>query len=117
MTVCAGPSLPCPAGPVADMLAAIEVVRLELGSVGAAGDPRICALLLRASSAVDGLALREVAAMDAYGTCHEGGQGSAAAVVQGATGCSVQAARGTVRLAERLDGDLRPLGTCWWRVG
>ena len=110
MTVCAGPSLPCPAGPVADLLAAIEVVRLELGSVGAAGDPRICALLLRASSAVDGLALREVAAMDAYGTCHEAGQGSAAAVVQGATGCSVQAARGTVRLAERRDGDLRPLG-------
>ena len=30
--------------------------------------------------------------------------------MQGATGCSVQAARGTVRLAERLDGDLRPLG-------
>ncbi len=110
MTVCAGPSLPCPTGPVADLLAAIEVVRLELGSVGAAGDPRICASLLRASSAVDGLALREVAAMDAYGTCHKGGQGSAAAVVQGATGCSVQAARGTVRLAERLDVDLRPLG-------
>lgn len=110
MTVCAGPSLPCPAGPVADLPAAIEVVRLELGSVGAAGDPRICASLLRASSAVDGLALGEVAAMDAYGTCHEAGQGSAAAVVQGATGYSVQAARGTVRLVERLDGDLRPLG-------
>ena len=110
MTVWVGPSLPCPAGPVADLLAAIEVVRLQLGSVGAGGDPRICASLLRASSAVDGLALREVVAMDAYGTCHEAGQGSAAAVVQDATGCSVQAARGTVRLVEHLDGDLRPLG-------
>ncbi len=65
------PSLPCPAGSVADLLAAIEVVCLQLGWVGAGGDQRICASLPRASSDVDGLALREVAAMNAYGTCHE----------------------------------------------
>ena len=37
----------------------------RLGSLGPTGDPRMCAALLRAVSTMEGLALREVAAVDA----------------------------------------------------
>jgi len=101
---------PCPAGPVADLVAAIDAVRIDQELGGASGDPRISVALLRATSALDGLTLRELAATDAYGTCAELGHCSAAALVQASTGGTVHAARSTVRLAARLDGDLRPLG-------
>lgn len=108
MTAQASP--PCPSGPVADLLAAIEVVRCQQQLAGACGDPRISVALLRASCALDGLALRELAAVRAYGTAAELGHCSAAALVQATTGGTVQAARNTVRLAECLDTDLGPLG-------
>ena len=38
-----------------------------LGSLGPTGDPLVCAALLRAESMVEGLALREVAAVDTDG--------------------------------------------------
>ena len=82
----------------------------RLGSLGPTGDPRMCAALLRAVSTVEGLALREVAAVDTFGTHLEVGQPSAAAVVQAAVDCTQAVAGGTVRLAQRLDGDLRPVG-------
>ena len=82
----------------------------RLGSLGPTGDPLVCAALLRAVSTVEGLALREVAAVDAYGTFAEVGQPSAAALVQAATDCTSAVAGGTVRLARRLDSDLRPVG-------
>ena len=82
----------------------------RLGTLGPTGDPRMCAALLRAVCSLEGLALREVAAVDAYGTHVEVGQPSAVALVQAAVGCTVAVAGGTVRLARRLDSDLRPLG-------
>ena len=108
MTAQASP--PCPSGPVADLLAAIEVVRCQQQLAGACGDLRVSVALLRASCALDGLALRELAAVHAYGTAAELGHCSAAALVQAPTGGTVQAARNTVRLAERRDTDLGPLG-------
>lgn len=82
----------------------------RLRTLGPTGDPLVCAALLQATAALDGLALREVAAVEAHGTSTEVDLPSAAAVVQAATRCTVGAARATVRLAERLDGDLQPLG-------
>ncbi len=82
----------------------------RLRTLGPTGDPLVCAALLQATAALDGLALREVAAVEAHGTSTEVDLPSAAAVVQAATRCAVGAARSTVRLAERLDGDLQPLG-------
>ena len=82
----------------------------RLGSLGPTGDPRMCAALLRAVSTMEGLALREVAAVDAYGTFTEVGQPSAVALVQAAVDCTQSVAGGTVRLARRLDSDLRPIG-------
>ena len=81
-----------------------------LGPLGPTGDPRVCAALLRAVSTVGGLALREVAAVDAYGSHVEVGQPSAAALVQAAVDCTQAVASGTVRLARRLASDLRPVG-------
>ncbi len=82
----------------------------RLGSLGPTGDPRMCAALLRAVSTMEGLALREVAAVDAYGTFTEVGQPSTVALVQAAVGCTQSVAGGTIRLARRLDSDLRPIG-------
>ncbi len=82
----------------------------RLGSLGPTGDPRMCAALLRAVSTVEGLALREVAAVDTYGSHVEVGQPSAAALVQAAVDCTQAVASGTVRLARRLASDLRPVG-------
>ena len=82
----------------------------RLRTLGPTGDPLVCAALLQATAALDGLALREVAAVEVHGTSTEVDLPSAAAVVQAATRCAVGAARATVRLAERLDGDLQPLG-------
>ena len=82
----------------------------RLGSLGPTGDPRMCAALLRAVSTMEGLALREVAAVDAYGTHTEVGQPSTVALVQAAVDCTQSVAGGTVRLARRLDSDLRPVG-------
>ena len=82
----------------------------RLGSLGPTGDPRMCTALLRAVSTVEGLALREVAAVDAYGSHVEVGQPSAAALVQAAVDCTQAVASGTVRLARRLASDLRPVG-------
>ena len=110
MTVETHSARPCPPSPVADLLDAIEVVRRVVDLTGPDGDPRTCAALLRAAAAVEGLALRQVAAVEAFGTCTDVGKASTADLVQAATGCTVAAARSTVRLAGRLDGDLRPLG-------
>ena len=103
MSVTAAPPRPAP---VVELWDALDRLR----ALGPTGDPRVCAALLQATSALDGLALREVAAVDAHGTCTEVDLPSAAAVVQGAVRCTVGAARATLRLAERLDGDLQPLG-------
>ena len=98
------------AQPVPSQVAALYDALHGLGSFGPTGDPLVCAALLRAVSTVEGLALREVAAVDAYGTHVEVGQPSVAALVQAAVDCTGMVAGGTVRLARRLDGDLRPLG-------
>lgn len=82
----------------------------RLASCGATGDPLVCAALLRASARLEGLALREVAAVDDSGSFTGVGHGSAAAVVRAATGCTVGAARSGVRLAGRLAGDLQAMG-------
>ncbi len=103
MSVTAAPPRPAP---VVELWDALDRLR----TLGPTGDPRVCAALLQATSALDGLALREVAAVDAYGTCTEVDLPSAAAVVQAAMRCTVGSARVTVRLAERLDDDLQPLG-------
>ena len=98
------------APPVPSQVTALYDALHGLGSFGPTGDPLVCAALLRAVSTVEGLALREVAAVDAYGTHVEVGQPSTAALVQAAVDCTQYVAGGTVRLARRLDGDLRPLG-------
>ena len=82
----------------------------ELARLGPTGDPRVCTALLRALARVEGLALREVATVDAYGTAAELGQVSTAALVQAATRSTIRSAQTTVRLANRLDQDLQPLG-------
>ena len=66
-----------------------------LGSLGPTGDPLVCAAMLRAVSAVAGLALREIAAVDAHGTHVEVGQPSTAALVQAAVDCSQAVAGGS----------------------
>ena len=68
------------------------------------------AALLQAAEVLHGLALREVAAVEAAGTCEDAGHGSTASWVRSSTGCSDESARASVRLAIRLDGDLAPLG-------
>ena len=98
------------APPVPSQVTALYDALHGLSSFGPTGDPLVCAALLRAVSTIEGLALREVAAVDAYGTHLEVGQPSAAALVQAAVDCTQAVAGGTVRLARRLDGDLRPLG-------
>ena len=86
----------------------------RLGSLGPTGDPLVCAALLRAVSSVEGLALREVAAVDTHGSHVKVGQRSAALLVQAAVDCTTTTtttvAGGTVRLARRVDSDLRPVG-------
>ena len=54
--------------PIPSQVAALYDVLDRLGSIGPTGDPRMCAALLRAVSTVEGLALREVAAVDTFGT-------------------------------------------------
>lgn len=56
-----------PAPPVPSTAAALYDARHTLGSLGRTGHPLACAALLRAVSTVEGLALREVAAVDADG--------------------------------------------------
>ena len=98
------------APPVPSQVTALYDALHGLGSFGPTGDPLVCAALLRAVSTMEGLALREVAAIDAYGTFAEVGQPSAVALVQAAVDCTTPVASGTVRLARRLDSDLRPVG-------
>ena len=102
MTITA-PPLPSPAVELYDVLD-------RLGSFGPTGDPLVCAALLRAVSTMEGLALREVAAVYAYGTFTEVGQPSTVTLVQTAVDCTQAVAGGTIRLARRLDSDLRPIG-------
>lgn len=82
----------------------------RLALCGATGDPFVCAALLRASARLEGLALREVAAVEDSGSFAGVGHASAAAVVRAATGCTVGAARSGVGLAGRLAGDLQAMG-------
>ena len=98
------------APPVPSQVTALYDALHGLGSFGPTGDPLVCAALLRAVSTMEGLALREVAAVDTYGTFTEVGQPSTVALVQAAVDCTQSVAGGTVRLARRLDGDLRPIG-------
>ena len=99
-----------PAPPVPTQVTALYDALHTLGSFGPTGDPLVCATLLRAVSTVEGLALREVAAVDAYGTFLEVGQPSTVALVRAAVDCTQAVAAGTVRLARRLDTDLRDVG-------
>ena len=104
MAVAAPPPRPAP---VVELWEVLERLRI----LGPTGDPLVCAGLLQATAALDGLALREVAAVEAHGTSTEVGLQSAATVVQAATRCAVGVACAAVRLAERLVGDLQPLGS------
>ena len=105
------------APPVPSQVTALYDALHGLGSFGPTGDPLVCAALLRAVSTVEGLALREVAAVDTYGTFVEVGQPSTVALVQTAVDCTQSVAGGTVRLARRLvprlqldRGHVLPLG-------
>ena len=98
------------APPVPSQVTALYDALRGLASLGPTGDPLVCAALLRTVSTIEGLALREVAAVDAYGTHVEVGQPSTALLVQTAVDCTTAVAGGTVRLARRLDSDLRPVG-------
>ena len=68
------------APPVPSQVTALYDALHGLGSFGPTGDPLVCAALLRAVSTVEGLALREVAAVDTFGTFAEVGQPSAVAL-------------------------------------
>ena len=98
------------APPMPSQVTALYDALHTLGSFGPTGDPLVCAALLRAVSSVEGLALREVAAVDAYGTFVEVDQPSTAALVQAAVDCTQAVAGATVGLARRLDTDLRAVG-------
>ena len=92
-------ALPVTAPPVPSTAVELHDVLDRLGTLGTNGDPLVCAALLRAVSAVAGPALREIGAVDAYGTLTEIGQPSTAALVQAAVDCSQAVAGGTGRLA------------------
>ena len=96
--------------PVPSQVTALYAALHGLSSFGPTGNPLVCAALLRAVSTIEGLALREVAAVDTFGTFAEVGQPSTVALVQTAVDCTQSVAGGTVRLARRLDSDLRPVG-------
>lgn len=91
---------------VADLLAALDRVR----EAGASGDPLVLKALAQQQAVLDGLVLREVAAVEQLGSAQELGLRSTGALLQAATGCSGLEAAGTVRLAGRLSSDLAPVG-------
>ena len=105
--VLAGPAL----GPaVAGLRHAVELLRASL-TTGGDGDPVLAVELLKLAQATDGLALRQVASVELFGTASSLGHHSTAALVAAATGAAHASARSTVVLAERLSGDLRPVGS------
>ena len=91
---------------VVSLGAAVEAFR----QAGACGDAEVLTTLLRLSSTVDALVLREVAAVEASRAATSAGFGSTAELVRDATGAAVRDASATVRVAQRLAGDLAPLG-------
>ena len=100
------------APPVPSQVTALYDALRGLGSLGPTGDPLVCAALLRAVSTVEGLALREVAAVDTHGSHVEVGQPSAALLVQAAVDCTTAAANGTVRLAAGWTATCGRSATC-----
>lgn len=96
--------------PVSPRVRALLDAIVELRDAGSSGSQADGEALLRAAEAVQGLALREVAAVDRTGRFTEAGCGSAGSWVQRVTGASRLTARATARLAGRLSSDLRPVG-------
>lgn len=105
--VLTGPAL---GSAVAGLRHAVELLRASLAT-GGDGDPALAVELLKLAQATDGLALRQVASVELFATASSMGHHSTAALVAAATGAAHASARSTVVLAERLSGDLRPVGS------
>lgn len=105
-TLCPSPALP---RELLQLQEAIDAVGLFLAAGGDGSVATMTALLANAQQ-VDGLALRQVAQVDLAGSWIEVDSYGVHNIIKAALGCTDTSARATVRLARRLDEDLRPVG-------